>query len=263
MDNLFSLVVAEQHTAGIHYDFDNRVRQSDAEVLVVEHVISGNLRFECAGKEVLIGPSQAFIFAHGEASRYWIDTTLCDCVEVRYAAFIHPPSGLSAAALRVRLGQVFELPKRSEASEALLHLIETYRSGRTTGRFANSRLSYDLLMRLLTWSTQEETVQDPIERTREWLLDHYTQAVGIKEVAYHIGISREHLTRQFSERFGETPGSMLGRLRMERAEQLLRLTYLPMQEVARRSGFGHVDTLTRQCRARHGKTPLQLRESQA
>lgn len=253
------MVIGERHREGCGYVWDNRERKGIGEALVIEQVMAGFIEFEVNGRRVEAGARDVYTFTYGEASSYRIAADKCDTVEIRYASFLYPPEGMTAAALRARLGPVFNLPQGAEPSDRFGQLLDAFVGARLTDRFLNSRMSYDFLMSLMSWSARAERLLDREARAREWLLDNYTRPVGIKELAYAMGVSREHLTRTFSQRYGESPGAMLDRLRRARAQQLLRLTHLSLDEVARQSGFGHADTLARHCRRAFGKSPGALR----
>ena len=242
------------------YSYNNLGRYTEAKTLVIEQVLSGKVLFSLKGKEFIIEPGQTFIYSQNEESSYRLDSSFCDSAEIRYINLTHPPSALSADKLREKLGPVFVLEPESEPELRFKALISDFDNGLLTDRFKNSERCYAFLMSLIAWHSQEQTKMDPFERAREWILDNYTRPISTKEIAYEVGISREHLTREFKQRFGESPRSMLNNLRMGRALQLLKTTTIPIDTVASKSGFSNAPALVRHCKARFSDAPNTLRQ---
>jgi AraC family transcriptional regulator len=69
------------------------------------------------------------------------------------------------------------------------------------------------------------------------------------------GVSREHLSRAFRRQYGCTIGEFIRRLRLARAEYVLRSTDQPIVEVALGAGFCDQSHLTREFRRRNDMTP--------
>lgn len=93
----------------------------------------------------------------------------------------------------------------------------------------------------------------------DYLRDHHRRPINVKEVAVRLSLSREHLTRIFREKSGESPAQFLRGLRLKTACALLRGTALPIGEVANLSGFGSPTHFCRAFRLARGETPLNYR----
>ena len=104
--------------------------------------------------------------------------------------------------------------------------------------------------------TREE---DPIEFGSHVLRARFRGEINLKTIARQCGVSREHFIRAFSDRYGETPGALLRRLRLEHARTMLQATELPIGEVARASGFSSAATFCRAFRAAFATTPGDVR----
>lgn len=68
-------------------------------------------------------------------------------------------------------------------------------------------------------------------------------------------------TRRFREESGVSPGRWIVGRRVERARQLLEQTELPMEEVARDSGFGTAQSLRKHVQAALGVSPTAYRRT--
>jgi AraC-like DNA-binding protein len=74
-----------------------------------------------------------------------------------------------------------------------------------------------------------------------------------------VGVSREHLAREFHRATGETLGTFLRRQRVLEAARMLRESDRPISRVAAAAGFVDQSHLTRQLRRYLGVTPGMLR----
>jgi transcriptional regulator GlxA family with amidase domain len=74
-----------------------------------------------------------------------------------------------------------------------------------------------------------------------------------------VGVSREHLAREFRRATGETLGAFLRRQRVLEAAWMLRESDRPISRVAAAAGFVDQSHLTRQLRRYLGVTPGMLR----
>jgi len=87
--------------------------------------------------------------------------------------------------------------------------------------------------------------------------------LDLDAVAAYAGYSRFHFVRAFKEAYGETPGQYLSRRRIERAEELLRTTGLPVTEVCVRVGFSSLGTFSARFRRQTGASPSAYRREHA
>ena len=72
--------------------------------------------------------------------------------------------------------------------------------------------------------------------------------------------SREHFTRVFTQRYGQSPAQYLRERRMQQAEELLTSTDLDVAHIAQRCSLGTAHTLARLLRQRHGVGPQAFRQ---
>jgi len=89
----------------------------------------------------------------------------------------------------------------------------------------------------------------------DYMLEHLHRPLSRKDVARHLGVHPNHLSRLFTEFGRESFGEFLLARRLERARLLLEDPRLNVAEVARLSGFGSANYFTRMFRARTGRTP--------
>jgi LacI family transcriptional regulator len=74
-----------------------------------------------------------------------------------------------------------------------------------------------------------------------------------------LTLSRSTLQRRFRQFLGHSVHDEIVRVRLNRAQELLAETDLPLSLVAQRSGFNHQEYLGAVFRARLGRTPASYR----
>lgn len=106
----------------------------------------------------------------------------------------------------------------------------------------------------------------PVETTstapaRDWALARLDEPLDLRSLADHVRMSVRTFTRRFREETGLSPGKWITQQRVERARHLLESTDLPVDEVARRSGFGTGAALRQQMGTALGVAPSVYRST--
>lgn len=97
------------------------------------------------------------------------------------------------------------------------------------------------------------------ERILAYLERHCGRPLAIADLARHLGLSSDRTTHAVKEACGRGFVALLTDLRLERAAALLRLSDLPVAELAQDTGFGSLSQFHRQFRRRYGVAPLRWR----
>jgi transcriptional regulator GlxA family with amidase domain len=84
-----------------------------------------------------------------------------------------------------------------------------------------------------------------LRELQEWLADNLDQDLSVAALAERAYMSPRNFARVFAREVGATPASYVESLRLERGRLLLETTELQLEEIARRCGFGTVETLRR------------------
>ncbi len=92
---------------------------------------------------------------------------------------------------------------------------------------------------------------------------HLEEPLPLSELAARAGLSQTHFARAFHATTGETPRRFVEKLRLEKAEQLLRESDAPISDVALACGFSSQSRLTTAFRRAMGVTPARFRRSGA
>lgn len=96
---------------------------------------------------------------------------------------------------------------------------------------------------------------------RAWVLDRLHEPLRLTDLARQEAMSVRTFTRRFREESGVSPGQWIVGRRVERARQLLEQTELPMEQVARDSGFGTAQSLRKHVQAALGVSPTAYRRT--
>jgi transcriptional regulator of acetoin/glycerol metabolism/AraC-like DNA-binding protein len=101
-----------------------------------------------------------------------------------------------------------------------------------------------------------------MRRVREYVQVHLGESIDLSILAGVAGLSVHHFARQFKQSAGVTPHVYLTQRRVERAQEMLVQTNLPLAEIAFAVGFFDQGHLARHFRHLLGKTPREFRWSQ-
>ncbi|WP_131766730.1 GlxA family transcriptional regulator [Candidatus Protofrankia californiensis] len=97
--------------------------------------------------------------------------------------------------------------------------------------------------------------------TRAWALERLPEPMSLAELAAHASMSVRTFTRRFRDEVGLTPGQWLTGQRLERARHLLESSDLPIDLVARQTGFGTDISLRQHFRTSVGVSPAVYRRT--
>ena len=101
-----------------------------------------------------------------------------------------------------------------------------------------------------------------MRRVREYVEVHLSESIDLSMLAGVAGLSVHHFARQFKQSAGVTPHVYLTQKRVERAQEMLVQTALPLAEIAFAVGFFDQGHLARHFRHLLGTTPREFRWAQ-
>lgn len=127
---------------------------------------------------------------------------------------------------------------------------------------AGARIVTDLLLALAA-SMEEQgggaAEHVLIRRARELLTEKIGERLNATELARHLQVSREHLTRKFKAETAMTPHEYILRRKLIYACHLLKETAMSSKEISLRVGFDHPAHFTRTFRRAIHMTPTRFR----
>lgn len=95
---------------------------------------------------------------------------------------------------------------------------------------------------ITTNGVPQETLHEGISRSLQFMAQHYTRPIRIKDVVIISGMSRRGFMKAFSQHVGRTPGSFIRQARIEFAKRLLTEQDLPLKTIAEITGFRSQNT---------------------
>ncbi len=252
------LVQKEKHTK-CNYYWDNSLRKA-GEGAVIQLTLKGSAFYEDPSGRKQVGPGEAMIFQFEEESVYGLDES-CELPYEFCWISLTGGEGLVSLVEEIRqlFGSVVQMKEIGEAGQLLLRLHQDFLSGNVRDRFYMADCAYRLLISLYREQIADIQGNDPISYGRHLLETQFRSPRNLKEWTEEIGISREHFTREFRARYGETPASFLRRLRLEHAQVLLRNHSLNLPDVATASGFASPQTFYRAYKTYYGVAAGQQR----
>ncbi len=93
-----------------------------------------------------------------------------------------------------------------------------------------------------------------ISRSIAYMDTHYLEKISVRDVADYLSIHRAYFSKLFSEQMGISPVHYLQKLRMNKAEELLKSSYT-ISEISLMLGYSDPYAFTHAFRNYHGGTP--------
>ena len=98
-----------------------------------------------------------------------------------------------------------------------------------------------------------------LQDTLAWMEANLHQPLTLEDIAAHAATSVRSLNRRFAEQVGTTPMQQMLRLRVQRAQELLETTDMPIEHVSDHVGFGSSVAFRQQFTRRVGVPPQRYR----
>ncbi|MFE0674796.1 GlxA family transcriptional regulator [Streptomyces sp. NPDC058867] len=177
----------------------------------------------------------------------------------------HPTVTVEADALYLDEGRIATGAGAAAGFDLCLHLIR-----REHGAARANHIARDVVLPAHRDGGQTQYLAAPVpqdgqdERLAEvlaWAREHLHEPLPVVELARRAVMSKRSFARRFTAATGTTPHAWLRELRLSRAEELLETTDLPVEEVARRVGYGSASVLREQFVRRRGVPPRSYRRA--
>jgi AraC-like DNA-binding protein len=228
--------------------------------VMIQWTHTGEGVFECSRGRLRVPADHAFIAVVPERSTYYYPPEQRDPWVFSWFNFYGSLACDLFRRFQAAFGSVIPLSSRGAAAASLRRLPMKGLASESSDRFQTSLQAYAFV---LEWwheaSRPTGSPEDRLARALRLSREHFREPLGVKELADEAGMSREHFSRSFTERMGETPSACLRRLRMNEAITFIRETDLPLREVAMRSGFYSERHLMRTFQRTHGVSPSHYR----
>ncbi|MET9605499.1 helix-turn-helix domain-containing protein [Streptomyces sp. NPDC006512] len=177
----------------------------------------------------------------------------------------HPEVTVDPDALYVDEGRIVTGAGAAAGFDLCLHLLR-----REHGAATANAVARDMVLPSHRDGGQAQYLAAPVpgdghdERLAEvlaWARENLHEPLPVAELARRAVMSKRSFARRFAAATGTTPHAWLRSLRLSAAEELLETTDLPVEEVARRVGYGSAAVLREQFVRRRGVPPRSYRRS--
>lgn len=242
---------------GWHHDNQHR---GPAGLAVFQYALAGEMVYRDRTGIHRIGPGSAALFQHGESSIYGLPSDFGQRYRTQWISLRGAGLNDHVAAIRGEFGSVFRFGRDHAVRDAMRRLMALSDPRNPCDPLVMADEVHGFVMRLLLHARQARHQRlSPVERAIDDLLRFPVTAWSLKELAQRHGVSREHITRVFTERQGRSPAGYLAAKRFKRAMELLEQTSLPLAAVARQAGYGTAHAMARHVKRQTGRPPSQCR----
>ncbi|MFF5975518.1 GlxA family transcriptional regulator [Streptomyces sp. NPDC012769] len=224
------------------------------DALVAAHERGALVAAHCVGAFVL---AAAGLLDGLRATTHW---RFADLLARRHPGVIVEPDALYLDQGRISTGA-----GAAAGFDLCLHLIR-----REHGAALANTIARDMVLPSHRDGGQAQYLAAPVpengedERLAEvlaWAREHLHEPLPVAELARRALMSKRSFARRFAAATGTTPHAWLRDLRLSGAEELLETTDLPVEEIARRVGYGSAAVLRDQFVRRRGIPPRSYRRS--
>ncbi|MCY0956812.1 GlxA family transcriptional regulator [Streptomyces sp. H27-H5] len=177
----------------------------------------------------------------------------------------HPEVTVEPDALYIDEGRLITGAGAAAGFDLCLHLLR-----REHGAAMANAVARDMVLPAHREGGQAQYLAAPVpegcrdERLAEvlaWARANLHEPLPVEELARRALMSKRSFARRFSAATGTTPHAWLRSLRLSGAEELLETTDLPVEEIARRVGYGSAAVLREQFVRRRGVPPRSYRRA--
>jgi len=244
------------------YHWDG-LERTDGPLLLFQYTFSGEGVFELGDCSHRVTAGQAFLAEIPSSHRYYFPQEASAPWEFLFLLF-RPNVVLPLwRKFLSEAGAVPYLPEDSTPVRLARMIITDAGAGRITDPYIASSCVYQFVTELarmqVTSQKNKENWPESVKRAAELMESNYAQMISIDQLSEHVGLSKYHLIRRFSDSTGLTPGAYLTRVRTEKAMDLLRGTSLSIETIAERVGYSSGSYFIKAFRRLTGLTPGEFR----
>lgn len=221
-----------------------------------EFVEAGFGMLTVAGQTAELGPGDAFILPQGIDHRI-----VCDAVEPWRVLFIDCFGPLPAQ-LRAAYGlENTHIFPGAAIAQPIRNLLNFVGDDEALQERAGT-IIHEILAKLHANVTKAPDWPEFVIRAKAYIDANLESAVGMADIATHVGCSKAHLSRNFHRYVGSPPVDYLIARRMDLAKALLDTTGEPIKTIAERLGYRDTFAFSHAFKTAVGVSPSQWRRAQ-
>lgn len=160
-------------------------------------------------------------------------------------------------------GNLFHLPDPNALSESIGEMLSCMRNDHQMNEGQASAMIYSMLMKLLehTGVSGAGRRENPmVDRALTYIQTHLADKLSVDEIASSAGYSASYFSHLFSSETGLSPYQFVMKSRVEKSQQLLKTSHMPIQEIAFQCGFNSAANFCYTFRRMTGVSPQEYRK---
>lgn len=256
--------VGHTRTSDADYHWNGR-RRGSAEFSLFQYTLAGRGQLRAGNLDYCVKPGTAMLLHFPDDNQYWLPADANEW-EFIYVCLHGREVSRLWRNIEHSLGPLARLPPEHQTVQCAEKIVRAALANRITDAFTASALAYELIMALSGEARQPRThspARAALEQVSHYAEQHLATPLTVAELAQRAGMSRYHFTRLFTIHTGLPPAAWLSEQRIKEAARLLRLTTVPLKEIAARCGFPNANYLSRVFRKHTGIPPAAYRRSGA
>lgn len=221
------------------YCFDNNNR--DIQGYLFQYTLKGHGIFETDNQMYRVEAGEAFFIKIPDDSKYYYPSGMKEDNDGWQILYIHfEGTAVKPYYEKVvqKTGKLLALSYNSSAIQYLLNFHEQLKNGMRLKPLMGSETVFHFLSLLCrtvvynheNYSTRTRLAIDEME-------NNFSSLDGIDALAYKLGVSLSHFTREFTKETGINPIRYLTNIRIQNAMDMLQNTELSINEIASQCGF--------------------------
>lgn len=255
--NIISLGV-ERRAAETEYYYDNRMRSINA--ILFQYTISGTGCLEIDGTAHTVSPGQAFFVQIPGDTRYYLPKRATEDWIFLYLLLETGHMEHYYQETVKKSGMLFDMDENCPVISFLKDAIARSRAGLISDFSTASLIAFEFMNRIyFHFNDTSSGYSSRVQRALRNMQENYGHLEGVSPVAEALGISENHLIRQFHQEVGITPMKYLTEIRLAHAKKQLLTTNRPVQEIARECGYIRANYFCRVFKQSTGITPHEYR----
>ncbi|MCG8528526.1 MAG: helix-turn-helix transcriptional regulator [Opitutales bacterium] len=250
----------EQQIKSQYYRYDN-VKRGRNRTHVIQLVLDGQILFQDKKGTRAVHKNQMVLFKHQEPTKYWHPEGDDEGFHTQFVEFEDAPCTEIFNSIRNNHGSIIDVSPESNAAKLLTLLARSYVAEGTMDPYESSTALYGIMMDLHRQLHQVDPFKDPIALLYKRINDYYSEKISVSSCAQELNLSREHLSRIFSSRYGVSPKKLLQENRMNAARKLMLLRKHNISEIAEKCGYNDSNAFSRAYKNHFKEAPLIHRQS--
>lgn len=162
----------------------------------------------------------------------------------------------------MRRSDVFT-PKSSESAEnTFKRLYKLYTDGMSNTFTDSMSMLYTIYGLVIAGAEGDGESMEGIAAVKSYIDASYMDtAITVTALAERAGVSEVYFRKLFKKQYGVSPSKYVERVRLEGARQLMKYSFVTVEECALQSGFASVQYFCRVFKRVYGQTPGEYRRS--